>query len=247
MRNYFRQTPFWVVLFVTVAAGIGFVGLAAVAAAWEMWEGDLSREFRTRLIDFFLVVALGAVVAFIVEQVKRRTEQRERWHEYRAAAITSILNDLDSIYKRVKRTRQVLGVVPRYHPANVEELWNLRTEVEDLEALLNAVSDQRQSITEFDLIYPRIRRMDQYLGACWKEYRSWATNPSLTNELQQYESFGEQLSSFVRLHERPKPESDGDFAHFDRDYHAARQALVGSLDPRRVSGRDQPASLEGRA
>jgi hypothetical protein len=124
------------ILAIGLAMALLLVSVAYVVAAWGSPEVDtLPYEFRKYLIQFFLIAALGAVVTALIDYFKRRAERREQERQYRTSTLTSLLERLDLIYQRVKQTRQRLGIRPGHRADNVDEMWGLRAEQQDLEQL----------------------------------------------------------------------------------------------------------------
>lgn len=199
------------------------VGVAILISISEFpGAGSLSLDVRRHLIQFLLVVALGAVATFLVDYLKKRAEQREGDRRHRVDTIKSLLDRLDSIYRRVKHTRQRLGIKPGHRADNEHEMWNLREEQEDLEQLANDIETHETGFRSLRSARAEVDEMDKYLSRCWSEYkkesRAESTSPT---------SFGERLTMFV---ESPKS-GDSDFPRFSRSYHEARRILVRLLVP----------------
>jgi hypothetical protein len=219
-----RSWPVFVSVLVVV---ILLVGIAILISISEFpGPGSLSLDIRRHLIQFLLVVALGAVATFLVDYLKKRAEQREGDRRYRFDTIKSLLDRLDSIYRRVKHTRQRLGFRPGHRADNEDEMWNLREEQEDLEQLGNDIETHERAFRGLNAARAQVDAMDAYLSRCWSEYkrdtRAESTSPT---------AFGERLTMFV---ESPKS-GDSDFPQFSRSYHEARRVLVELLVPARVA------------
>jgi hypothetical protein len=108
-----------VVVLIVSAVIVGTVGSPA--------SDRIVFELRRYFIQFLLIVALGAVVAFLVDDAKRRAatmeEKRrkrqdaaERERQYAIDTVTSLLNQFDAIYRAVKRKRRSLRLVSLSDP-----------------------------------------------------------------------------------------------------------------------------------
>jgi hypothetical protein len=219
----------WPVLVSVVVVVVLLVGVAILISVSEFpGAGDLSLDIRRHIIQFLLVVALGAVATFLVDYLKKRAEQREVDRRYRVDTIKFLLERLDSIYRRVKHTRQRLGIKPGHRPDNEHEMWNLREEQEDLEQLGNDLETHARVFDGLSSARAQVDAMDEYLGRCWSEYKTKAGAESTSPT-----SFGERMTRFV---ESPKS-GHSDFPEFSRSYHGARKILVELLAPAPRSAR----------
>jgi hypothetical protein len=252
------------ILAIGLAMALLLVSVAYVVAAWGSPEVDtLPYEFRKYLIQFFLIAALGAVVTALIDYFKRRAERREQERQYRTSTLTSLLERLDLIYQRVKQTRQRLGIRPGHRADNVDEMWGLRAEQQDLEQLAQDIDFHKTMMfPELNYVHELVKSMETYLGEIWREYRLQLRDaPVSEGSWREYRlqfqdapvsegSFGEQLRKFV---ESPKDDIESDFPEFSFYYHKAREVLLNLLVPTAAAHGDQqgrpstPASKEGGA
>jgi hypothetical protein len=194
-------------------------------------KDSLDFEFRKQLIQFLVIISLGAIVAFLVESIRIQAEQRardrrdeaerlERKRQYEIDVVSSFLERLDSIYRRVKNSRQRLGFLgPHAEIRKVrKEMWRMRAEMEDLEQLDKDIEVQAEAIRDLVVVRNEVKIMDRYVGERWKEYRRIH---DATGE--EPPSFGAKLSSFVA------DSAQGDFPKFASSYHKARRVLVEML------------------
>jgi len=228
-----RSRDRWVVLAICLVIGFVLVGVAVIAGTvGSPAEGTIAFELRKYLIQFLLIVALGAVVAFLVDEMKRRAEVREegrrhkreaddRERQYAIDTVRSLLERLDAIYRRVKRTRQRLGIQSEHRSDNSDDMWDLRDEDEDLEQLAKDIEVYAGTVQGLVTVRPCVEAMDEYLGECWSEYKK---GPHVREGSS---GFGKRLSMFVA-----SPRSGGsDFQVFSDKYHRARSELVRLLVP----------------
>jgi hypothetical protein len=229
-----RSWPIFATAFTLV---ILLVSAAIGLAVWELPADNLPVEVRQPLIQFLLVVALGAVVTFLVDYLRTRAEQRAGDRKYRTDTIRSLLERLDSIYRRVKHTRQRLGIKPGHRPDNEDEMWRLREEQEDLEQLGKDIEVHETMFEGLDSARSRVEAMDDYLGKCWVEYRTKSRG-----EVHGSQTFGPRLSMFV---ESPKS-GNSDFPQFSDGYHKARKILIQLLIPAPTAGSSRRRSASPR-
>jgi hypothetical protein len=228
-----RPRAKWVVLGIYALIGVLLVGFALIAGTvGPPSEGTIEFELRKYLIQFLLIVALGALVAFLVDEMKRRAEAREevrrnkreaddRKQQYAIDTVKSVLERLDSTYRRVKRTRQRLGIRPGHRPDTEDDMWALRDEQEDLEQLAKDIEVYEGTVRVLEPVRPSVEAMEAYLGRCWSEYKR---DPHIEEGASR---FGTRLSMFVA-----SPRSgNSDFQVFSGRYHIARGKLVELLDP----------------
>ncbi len=119
MKGLERLSNKWVLAVVVLA----LVGSAViVGTVGSPADNTINFELRKYFIQFLLIVALGAVVAFVVDGLKRKAEgeererQRkaegeERERQYAIDTLTSLLDRLDAIYQEVKRERRKFRLV----------------------------------------------------------------------------------------------------------------------------------------
>lgn len=219
---------------VLILVALFLVGLAYLAATVGSPPQGTAFELRRYLIQFLLLVALGAEVAFLGDRMKRRAEEREaerrrkreaadRKQQFAIDTARSLLDRLDATYRRVKRTRQRLGFRPGHRSDNESDMWDLRDEQEDLEQLAKDIEVHAVTIPDLSSVRGHVAAMDNYLGRCWSEYKK---GPPVE---QGATDFGERLLMFVA-----SPKSGGsDFQIFSADYHSARRDLIVLLNPAR--------------
>lgn len=138
-------------------------------------------ELRKLAIQFLLIVALGAVIAFQVDGAKRRIELAARKHQYEVDNLTSIIARLDRQYRAVKRERRSLRLVQdaeKTYEACRVAMVRLDETKEDIEALA-AEMDYFQSSTpaEMKKVHALIERMENYLKPLEKEWAIAVATP----------------------------------------------------------------------
>jgi len=194
-------------------------------------------ELRKQLIQFLVIVGLGAIVAFLVESIRRQAEQRveftrklaerrARERQYVIEVVSSFLERLDSIYRRVKNSRQRLGLLERQAKSRKvqKEMWRMRAEMEDLEQLDKDIEVQLEAIRGLGDVREEVKYMDGYVGARWKEW--WKEYRSIHDVIGEKSlSFGPKLSDFVADFDS----AGADFPKFASSYHKARGILVKML------------------
>jgi hypothetical protein len=166
------------VLVICLAAALIFLGAACVAGTWDPpEEGTIGFELRKYLIQFLLLVALGAVVAFIVDDTNRRInnaeevrrDARDRADRERQSAIdvvTLFLDRLGAIYREVKRKRHVLRLIPEEKLTKaryVERASELHTDKQALEVLWQDIETSARWLPELAPIWPHVKKMEDYL------------------------------------------------------------------------------------
>jgi hypothetical protein len=209
------------VFVICAVTALAFVGLAFLVSQWGSPDKDsVDFELRKQLIQFLVIIALGAIVTFLVEYIRRRAEQRARKRQYEIDVASSFLERLDSIYRRVKNSRQRLGFIgPHVEIRKLrKEMWRMRAEMEDLEQLDKDIEVQVEAIRGLVAVRDEVKIMDGYVGERWKEYRK---NHDVAGE--ESPSFGDKLSSFVA------DSAQGDFSTLGSSYHKARRVLVEML------------------
>jgi hypothetical protein len=152
---------------------------------------------------------------------------------------------LGFIYQRVKQTRQRLGIRPGHRADNIDEIWELRGEQQDLELLALDIDFHKRMFPELDHVHELVKKMENYLGEIWRQYRLQFRDAPVSEG-----SFEERLRKFV---ESPKDDKESDFLKFSLYYHTARMVLLNLLVPTAAAYGDQqarpstPASKEGGA
>lgn len=231
-----------------VAAAV-FLGAALLAGTVDPpAEGTIDFELRKYLIQFLLLVALGAVVALILENAKqrasdedeRRRKDREASERERQTAIdivTLLLDRLGTIYREVKRRRHAWRLVPeatftkaRYVEATLE----LHADKQALEVLWQDIRTNARWLPELDSIWPGVEKMEDYLRPIEDEVERARETPDSEFMIASQEVFIGFLAK-ARA-------GESTFGTFRALHHEARAGLVDVLaDKRRRS--DSPPSV----
>jgi hypothetical protein len=184
---------------------------------------------ETVLIEFlkalFVAVFIAGVAGLVVARYQGRSEaaritlatHREEARvarETESKLLASLLERLDSIYRRVKETRQRLGLLHNYGEKASLEMWNMRAEMEHLEQLAKDIELHKHTIPGLEDIHSNVRTMDAYVGECWKEYKKSPTGRD--------GNFEDRVSKFVA----DAVPDEGDFQDFGGSYQQARWRLV---------------------
>jgi membrane protein implicated in regulation of membrane protease activity len=243
-----RRWSGWVVLGTSIViAAVLVLAAVLVGTVGSPSEGEgLSFELRKHLIQFFLVTALGAVVAVLVYEYRTRREASERQRQYAIDSIASVVELLDAIYRRVKRTRRLLRVSQspglRKHEY-VDAMLKLDDDQQNLEQLARELAVLQKRLPRLgptrasDLGRARdgVKSMERYLGKLWSEYE----NVARMSEEDFEEARLERLTAFlVRVRS-----GQSDFHLFNGRYHKAREMLIGLLADSRIGS--QPGGRPG--
>jgi hypothetical protein len=219
--------------------GIGFL----VGTMWQP-STELSLETGKLFLQAIFVVALGALVAFFVDFLKKRAEQREersrkareaaeRERDYATDTLKSFLERTDVAYREVKRLRRRLqGRMGPELGALIakQDYWDamltldeLQMELEQLQKDAEAVVDR---VPELAAIAQGLGRMEKYLGLIWKEAERRFV--SLDDSFSAADEHLERVSGFLAS----SASGRGDFWVFANLYHDNRRSLVSSLSAR---------------
>ena len=226
------------VVFVLVCAAV-IVGTVSAPA-----EGTVAFELRKYLIQFLLIVALGAVVAFLVDDMKRRAEhadearrtEREaddRERQYEIDTVTSLLGRLDAIYRAMKRKRRLLRLVATEDlskQAYIDAMSKLSEDKEEVEKLWRDIEVLERWLPELARIRPRIKSMEDYLDALEDEWEKVGSTPD-----DQFQSKSlKALRGFKAKWNAP----ESTFQRLRDPYYEARSHLIALLANKRadVSG-----------
>jgi hypothetical protein len=210
------------------AASVSLITLAVLFGTIAAPRPDtIQFELRKLLIQFLVVTALGAVLALLVDRVKRRLDQAELERQYTAQAVGSLLDRLDGIYRHVKLTRRLMRLTPLDDltmASYTDRLLALNSDQQDLEQLRDNISAYAPRIPKLDLLLPHVGKMEKYIGKLWTERERLA--PTATGALR---SEAPRISAFV-AHATTDPNSD--FQLFSEPYRTARSSLVDLLGER---------------
>ena len=219
------RTVIWVGLLVVVVMGAAlFIGLVGSPVS-----GTLEFELLKYFIQFLLIVALGAVVAFTVEIVKARSERRTRNLQYEIDTVTSLLDRLDANYRAVKRRRRLLRVQDLKQmrkPEYVDAISRLSGDKEEIEKLWRDVEVLEEWMPELGPVRSEIKKMEKYLNALETE---WENSGSTRDDAFEAES------QVALVGFRKKWDVDGStFIRFRGPYYAARGRLIVQLADKRA-------------
>jgi hypothetical protein len=226
----FMMKPQHRFIITVIAVGVAFL-LAAViiGTIFAPTNGTIEFELLKLIIQFLLIIALGAVVAVGVEVVKRRLESEASQRQYEVDTLTSLLAQLDELYREVRRERRSLGLqIPmsykKYNKGmrrlndrkqGLEHLW--RDEMQVLENWLPAIHGT----------WSYVKEMEDYLGRMEDEWKAVARAPN-----ERLNAPLTELSAFLAT-----GRSDSNFADFRGPYLTARRVLVESLSVQRTGKR----------
>ena len=154
----------------------------------------MSFELRKYLIQFFLLVALGAVIAYVVDDTNRRTadaetkrrEDRDRADRERQSAIdvvTALLSRLGEIYGDVKRERHLLRLVPLEDLSKqgyVASMRWLHDEKQALEDLWKDMEAYGEWLPELIPLGQLVKEMETYLRPLENELEAVKRLPDAT-------------------------------------------------------------------
>ena len=207
-----------------------FVAVALVALAVIVGttgspvNGTMEFELRKSLIQFFLIVALGAVVTFLADYVKRQREAADRQREYITETVRSLLGRLDDSYRAVKRTRRslrLLDIETMTKEAYVDRMSKLSLDKEDIETLWRDMDELSSGLEGLTKVQPAVRSMEAYLNRLEDEFEDTAPEPDDVFNTDRLD----RLKRFL-----PKWKTgESDFHLFRTDYYRARSALIDML------------------
>ncbi len=199
------------------------VGAFAVANYRPPASSTIQFEYRKLLVQFLLITAVGALIAVLFDRVKHRLDAAARRRQYTAQIITSILKDLDGVYRDVKLTRRLLRLSPDVaSDEHKERLLALNAAQQDLEQLLNDVEAYTRRVPTLTSILEPVDRMNKYVRSIWSEWEKADQQAGGRTDVSRMP----KLASFV-AHASTNPTSD--FVTFRRSYKDARQNLINSL------------------
>lgn len=230
-RNAVRSTG--AVLSFCIAAILLLVSAAVLVGIVNPPRSNtLEYELRKHIIQFLLVTATGALIAYIVDWAKSRALRIELQRQYRSEAVRNLLDGLDDCYRNVKLARRLFRLIPieslsleRYD----ERLLLLNEQQQNLEQLRRDIEALEQRIPELTQLIPRISQMEKYLSSIWTERET--VIGAGTCELVD----APRLHSF-RAHATKDRKSDFN-PNFGDPYRAVRIALVRLLG-NTLSGED---------
>jgi hypothetical protein len=232
-----------VVVVIGIALIVGTVGSPA--------DGTIDFELRKYFIQFLLIVALGAVVAYVVDVLKRRAddkaeerrkdrEKADRERQYAIDTVTSLLDRLDAIYSAVKRKRRLFRLVAMQDltkPDYVNAMSKLSDDKQDLDQLWREIDVLEHWLPELKSVRPSVKSMvksmERYLGPLEEEWEKVAPAPD--DEFQ-----AESLEALKRFFSKWSSK-ESDFKRFRTPYYKARKNLTNLLANKRT-GVDPPGS-----
>jgi membrane protein implicated in regulation of membrane protease activity len=249
----------WIVLAASLGIAVVLVLAAVLVGTVGSPESEgLSFELRRYLIQFFLVTALGAVVAIVVYEYKKRREESDRQRKYTTDSVASVLGQLDAIYRRVKRTRRLLRLSRSRgleKQAYIDAMLKLDEDQQDLEQLFREIMVLERRLPDLgrgrdaDLRRARLRRardavrtMEGYLGDLWSEHEDVAA-------MSDKEFKGADLQRLNAFVLRVKT-GGSDFHRFNGEYHRSRETLIelvadSRIGPQLNDGRTRTRSSRG--
>jgi hypothetical protein len=238
-----RQPSDWIGLAASVAIIVVLVLAAVIVGTVGSPASEgLSFELRKYLMQFFLITALGAVVAILVYEYQRRRASSDRERQYTIDAVASILAQLDAIYRRVKQTRRLLRLSQARglkRQAYVDAMLKLDEDQQDLEQLVREMTVLQQRMpglessraTELGRTRDAVKEMEDYLGLLWSEHEKVAAmsdDDFMRADLPRLNEFVERVKT-----------GRSDFQLFNGKYHCSRAMLIELLADSRI-GRLSP-------
>lgn len=228
---------------ITLAAGLVIVLVVSavmVGTVASPAPDTIAFELRKYIIQFLLIVALGAVVAFLVDAAKRRAEsadeaqqkQRDavdRERQYATDTVTSLLDRLDATYMKVKRTRRTLRLVSISHLTKenyVNEMSKLSEDKEDVEKLWRDIEALEPWLAELSPAKPNVKRMEKYLNSLEDEWERIAPEPN--------DKFQAEQLQFLKGFRAKQATGESDFQRFRTPYYEARSVLIALIAKRRT-------------
>jgi hypothetical protein len=211
-----------------VAVGVAFFVAAVILGTnFAPTNGTIEFELLKLIIQFLLIVALGAVVAVGVETVKRRMDSEASQRQYEVDTLTSLLAQLDEIYREVRRERRSLGLqIPMTYKYYNKAMRHLNDRKQDIEHLWR---DEMQVFEKWlpaiQGIWRRVKEMEDYLGRMEDEWKDVARAP----DERLNAPLPSSRHSWLR-HEETIPVSATLVFHT----HAVRNILVDSLSTKRT-------------
>jgi hypothetical protein len=217
-----------------VALGIVFTTIVPLTSGTAVFE------LLKLIIQFLLIVVLGAAAAIGVELVKRRLDfearQRQdkldsdaRWRQYEIDTLTSLLARFDDLYQTIKRDRRSLSVMQLAtltFEGYVTIMSDLSDRKRDAERIWRDIQVIKEWIPELEGVEPRGKLMESYFDGIDKEYRSVSTAP---------ENFRpEQLPALRLFRARTGSGEASNFHLLRTPYYEARDALIKLLAQKRT-------------
>jgi DNA repair exonuclease SbcCD ATPase subunit len=243
MKGLDRLSNTWVLAAVVLV----LIGSAVIVGTVGSPANDgIAFELRKYLIQFLLIVALGAVVAFVVDGLKRKAESEERDRQRKAESeerdrqrkarseererqyaidtLTSLLDRLDEIYREIKRERRQLRVLDMKTMSKQEYVRagaQLSDDKQEVEKLWRDIEVLERWLPELEPVRPSVESMEKYLNPLETE---WENVGSTTDEDFDAESLGHLRAFYVKWSD---PEST--FGVFREHYRKARSDLMSLL------------------
>ena len=216
-------------LWALLVAGV-LVGLVAwwVATISPPATGTTAFEFRKLLIQFLLIVALGAVVAFFVEIARLRISNNEQERQYSIEEVSAILVQLDTIYRRVKQDRHKMMIASGH---DMDQDWydgsmvTLREAKQDLEGLWRDVEARSGwLLVPLTDVEQGIKNMERYFDPIEGEWEAQMGEPHQPGGLfdqSRHPKFGQF---------RARSRSGGSsWPEFRNQYYICRERLIAIL------------------
>ena len=212
--------------------------LAGVIAGPTPQQGTIEFEYRKFLMQFLMVVAVGAVVKYLVD---RSAKQRDEYRSLLSNATLragEFLTSLTAIYSDTKDIRVLIEVVVR-EPHDLDKdtymgamtrvrsgqqaLERLQDRAEELEVVMWRLSAEARTDREPRLL-TSVCKMEAYLGALTDEWRGvaakWKDREPSPEPLP-------RLYAFVRR--TAEEDFNGDFKNFSSSYKDARRVVLNFL------------------
>lgn len=239
MKGLDRLSNRWILAAVVLV----LIGSAVIVGTVATPANDtIAFELRKYLIQFLLIVALGAVVAFVVDGLKRKADSeererqrkarsKERERQYAIDTLTSLLDRLDEIYRRIKRERRQLRVVDMKTMTRLEYVRagaRLSDDKQEVEKLWRDIEVLERWLPKLKPVRPSVESMERDLNPLETE---WESVGSTADEDFDAESLSHLRGFYVKWND---PEST--FGVFREHYRKARSDLMRLLANERTDG-----------
>jgi hypothetical protein len=167
-----------------LAAAVVIVIVVILAFFVPVSNGTMQFELLKLIIQFFLIVALGALVAVGVEAVKRQMDSEARARQYDIETLTSMLAGLDAAYQAIKRERQGLAVMPPSmitYDQYMATMARLRDSKQNIEQIVNDMKACEPWMPSLVPIRSLVSKLEKSLEKLETEWESASQAPEKFN------------------------------------------------------------------
>jgi hypothetical protein len=213
---------------VGILAVVLLVGIV-VAVKWNP-ETDLSLEAGKRLMELIFIVIAGALIAYLIDTMKRRRESFARDRAFRSESILQLLSKIQEIYRSVRKERRRLRLhvgCSADHPVRTVEYLEAMASLNELQLSLEelrAEAEVFQDMLDDDgAVHRALHEMDYYLSCIEGELEERATGLGDTVDPTLPE-FKELRGFTIRRQDKLST-----FGRFASPYDSARRLLLPAL------------------